>query len=124
MAKTKWPKLPRYYIPLFNSANVYLCTTREQWDQARAHLNFVSHGTEALRGVTTHYQNVETNENLYLIGVFTGDVSTLAHECAHVAFYTCRDVGVTIDTNGANETYCYLLGGMVSHFLPFITKQE
>ncbi|EBH2457165.1 hypothetical protein D6P45_10345 [Salmonella enterica subsp. enterica serovar Manhattan] len=95
MAKTKWPKLPRFFVPLFHSANVYLCRSKEEWDQACIHL-----------------------------GVFNGDAATLVHECAHVAFYVCRDVGVTTYPGDANETYCYMLDRMFSHFLPFFHDPE
>ena len=56
-------------------------------------------------GATQTYQNIEQQENLYLLGVFNGEVATLVHECAHIAFNVCRDTGVTVDTEGANETY-------------------
>ncbi|AJJ64486.1 hypothetical protein [Yersinia aldovae] len=120
MAKTKWPNLPRYFIPLFHSANIYLCRSVEEWKLACKHLAVDAGEIDTLSGAAQTYSNNETNENIYLIGIFDGELSTLVHECAHVAFYTCRDVGVTIDTNAANETYCYLLDRMVSHFLPYI----
>ena len=34
MAKAKWHKLPAFTIPLFQSAHVYLATTREQFQHA------------------------------------------------------------------------------------------
>lgn len=120
MAKTKWPKLPRFFVPLFHCANVYLCRSREEWDKACIHLGVEPGVADALVGCCQQYQNTETNENLYLIGVFNGESATLVHECAHAAFYCCRDVGVTIDTGAANETYCYLLDRMFSAFLPRI----
>ncbi|WP_244638703.1 hypothetical protein [Pantoea agglomerans] len=57
------------------------------------------------------------------MGVFNDSLTTLVHECAHAAFYCCSDVGVTVKTDEANETYCYLLDRMFSHFLPHI-KQD
>lgn len=123
MAKTKWPKLPRFFVPLFQSANIYLARSQEEWCQACQHLGVDSGGIEMLAGACTQYQSNLTGENLYLIGVFNNDISTLIHECAHATFYCCRDVGVTIDTGAANETYCYLLDRMCSAFLPHI-KQE
>lgn len=116
--KLKWPKLPSFLVPLFQSANVYLCRTREEWHQACVYLGTSPDGIEMLQGVATCYRNEKDGENLYLIGVFNDDISTLVHECAHIAFYTCRDVGVTVEVDSANETYCYLLDRMVTHFLP------
>lgn len=81
-------------------------------------------GNEALAGATQTYLNTESGENLYLIGVFSGDIATLVHECAHVSFYVCRDVGVTTYPSDANETYCYILDRMFSHFLPFIQEPK
>ncbi|STL87819.1 Uncharacterised protein [Escherichia coli] len=60
----------------------------------------------------------------YLIGVFDQQIATLVHECAHVCFYVCSDVGVTTRPEDANETYCYMLGRMVNHFLPFIQEKQ
>lgn len=87
---------------------------------ACAHLSVDAGGNEMLVGACQQYQNTDTGENLYLIGVFNGEAATLVHECAHATFYCCRDVGVVVDTGAANETYCYLLDRMFSHFLPFI----
>lgn len=120
MAKIKWPKLPSYLIPLFNTAWVYLCTSKDEWRQAEAVLGVeladVSHNS----GICRHFMNETTGENVYLVGVFNGSISTLVHECAHATFYCCSDVGVTTKPDEANETYCYLLDRMFSHFLPFI----
>lgn len=62
--------------------------------------------------------------NGYLIGVFDQQIATLVHECAHVCFYVCSDVGVTTRPEDANETYCYMLDRMVNHFLPFIQEKQ
>lgn len=112
MAKKKWPKLPRYLIPLFHCANVYLCRSREEWSQACDALDCSRSDLSALSGATQTYRNADTGETLYLLGVFDGALSTLAHECAHIAFYVCRDTGVVVEEAGANETYCYLVGGL------------
>lgn len=53
MAKTKWPKLPRFFVPLFHSANVYLCRSKEEWEQACIHLGVDSGGNEMLAGGNT-----------------------------------------------------------------------
>lgn len=123
MAKNKWPKLPSYLIPLFQCAHIYLCRTREEWYQATAHLGCENRSVEMLNGATQTFTYEETGENLYLLGVFNGDIATLVHECAHIAFYVCRDTGVTVHPDNSNETYCYLLDRMFSALLPHI-KQE
>ncbi|WP_227136728.1 hypothetical protein [Kosakonia radicincitans] len=124
MAKTKWPKLPRYLIPLFHSARIYLCVTKEQWQQALKCLNVPPQNLSYSNGRTMHFCDDETGENMYLVGVFDGLLSTLVHECAHATFYVCNDTGIDIDTGQRNETYCYLLDRMFSHFLPYIQKDQ
>lgn len=123
MAKPKWPKLPRFLVPLFHCANVYLCVSKAEWHQALSNLKQPEQDLSFSNGRTMHFCNASTGENLYLVGVFDKSVSTLVHECAHATFYCCHDVGVTIETDQPNETYCYLLDRMFSHFLPHI-KQE
>lgn len=108
MAKIKWPKVPRFFVPLFHCANVYLCRSKEEWVQAESALGVPLADISMLNGICQHFVNEAAGENLYLIGVFDNRISTLVHECAHATFYCCHDVGVTVDTGEANETYCYL----------------
>lgn len=122
--KPKWPKLPRYLIPLFECAHVYLCRSREEWSQACAVLGIGPGSIEMLSGATVPVRNIETGENLYLLGVFNGDIATLAHESAHIAFYVCGDAGVPTPAGEANESYCYLLDKIFSHFLPHFSEGE
>lgn len=124
MAKLKWPKLPRFLVPLFHCANVYLCVTKAEWQQAIFSLNQPEQNLSFSNGRTMHFCNESTGENLYLVGVFDNSISTLVHECAHAAFYCCSDVGVSVQTDQPNETYCYLLDRMFTHFLPHIVKQD
>ncbi|WP_288654648.1 MULTISPECIES: hypothetical protein [Pantoea] len=123
MAKTKWPKLPRFFVPLFHCANIYLCVTKDEWQQAISNLNQPEQNLSFSNGRTMHFCNESTGENLYLIGVFDQSISTLVHECAHATFYCCSDVGVSIRTDQPNETYCYLLDRMFSAFLPHIQQE-
>lgn len=123
MAKTKWPKLPSYLIPLFNSAHIYLCRSKEEWVQAHLVIGVEHSGLEFSNGLCRHFNNEKTGENIYLIGVFDNSLATLVHECAHATFYCCSDVGVTTNPADSNETYCYLLDRMFRHFLPYI-KQD
>lgn len=123
MAKPKWPKLPRYIIPLFYSANIYLCRSKEEWVKAETALGVSLADVSMANGMCRHFVNDAVGENIYLIGVFDNRIATLVHECAHATFYCCSDVGVTTNPNDANETYCYLLDRMFSAFLPHI-KQD
>jgi hypothetical protein len=43
------------------------------------------------------------------IGVFDGSRATMAHECAHAAFYTLDRVGIDARLSDG-EAFCYLLG--------------
>lgn len=122
MAKSKWPKLPSYKIPLFHCAWIYLAQSKEEWLQAEAALGIAPADPSFNSGMCRHYFNDKTGENLYLVGVFNGSPATLVHECAHATFYTCYDAGVTVKTNEANETYCYMLDRMFAYFLPHITE--
>lgn len=123
MAKTKWPKLPRFFVPLFHCANVYLCVSKDEWIQAEASIGLPAADLKGISGRCREFVNDVTGESLYLIGVFDNSLATLVHECAHATFYCCSDVGVTVKTDQPNETYCYLLDRMFSHFLPHI-KQD
>lgn len=123
MAKPKWPKLESFLIPLFKNAHVYLCTSKAEWIQAEASIGLPAADLKGINGRCRQFIHEDTGESLYLIGVFDGRSATLVYECAHATFYCCHDVGVTIETDQPNETYCYLLDRMFSHFLPHI-KQE
>ncbi|TIM24825.1 MAG: hypothetical protein E5Y74_00060 [Mesorhizobium sp.] len=120
MAKTKWPKIPSYMIPLFQCSRVYLCTTREEWVQAHEHLSITPNDTRGVSGCVRHLEDDVTGKNMYLMAVFDGTITTLLHECAHACFYVCSDIGVTIQSDQPNETYCYMLERMFSHFQPNI----
>jgi hypothetical protein len=120
--KHKWPKLHNCQIPLFQNAHVHLCTTKEQWQQAYASINAGTADLFGLLGCTQTFHNEETGKLLYLLGVFDGDATTLVHECGHIAFYVCRDVGVPTDAALSSETYCYLLDKLFSAFIPHISK--
>lgn len=123
-SKVKWPKVESYLVPLFHSSWVYLFTTPEDWKQAHRHLGVDLNNLVRINGCVRHFYEASTGENMYMIGVFDGKVSTLVHECAHACFYVCSDVGVPIDTSEPNETYCYMLERMFERFLPHIKVNE
>ena len=123
MAKAKWPKLPRFFVPLFHCANVYLCRSKDGWIQAESSIGLPPADLIGSAGRCREFVNDVSGERLYLIGVFDNSLATLVHECAHATFYCCNDVGVTVKTDQPNETYCYLLDRMFNHFQHHI-KQE
>ena len=120
--KAKWPKLPRFFVPLFECANIYLCTTHDEYAQALAALGVVPEDTRSLGGCVRRFENTTSGELLLIIGVFTGQLHVLAHECAHATFRVCEFSGVEIDPHGTNETFCYLLDKIFKEFEPHIKK--
>ncbi|WP_373225228.1 hypothetical protein [Enterobacter cloacae complex sp. ESBL7] len=109
MVKAKWPKLPQLLVPLFECAQVYLCVTREEWRQAYQSLHLMPDNVDHLAGCVRQLENCDTGARIILVGVFTGELHVLAHECAHAAFRICEISGVEISPAGNNETYCYLV---------------
>ena len=69
MAKAKWHKLPAFTIPLFQSAHVYLATTREQFQHADKFLGGSGDEKPFNLGFASNYENTDTGERCYLIGV-------------------------------------------------------
>lgn len=122
--KRKWPKLPCYLIPLYECATIYFCRSRDEWNQACNAINVEPGCINFLSGCTARFVSIERQENIYLLGVFNNDTGTLAHECAHLAFYACGDVGVPVIAGEANEPYCYLLDKIFTHFLPFMAESS
>lgn len=70
MAKTKWPKLPRFFVPLFHCANVYLCRSKGEWQQAEKALGVSLADVSMFNGMCRQFVNDETGENLYLVVEF------------------------------------------------------
>lgn len=120
--KTKWPKLPRLRVPLFECANIYLCTTHEEYAQALESLKVDPEDINGLGGCVRRYEDLSSGETLLIIGVFTGQLHVLAHECAHAAFRICECSGVEIDPHGSNETFCYLLDNIFKTFESYVKK--
>lgn len=110
--KAKWQKLPKLLVPLFECACVYLCISRDEWYQAYTALGLEPENINDLGGCVRLIENTESGDVIILLGVFTGDLHVLAHECAHAAFRICSLCGVEINPDGSNETYCYLLGAI------------
>lgn len=109
--RTRTGKLPKMKVPLFESGSVIFCSSIDKWCELHGRLR-VDAGDDFTNGASRTLRN-KAQGNLYVIGVFNGKQSTLAHECAHMAFDICRDVGVHVQAGEANETYCYLLSRLV-----------
>ena len=58
---------------------------------------------------------VSLDSGNYIVGVFTKDPGTLAHELAHVALNIVERAGFTAEA-GNQEPFCYLLAHLVNQF--------
>ncbi|WKM72889.1 hypothetical protein Q2T70_03835 [Klebsiella oxytoca] len=109
--REKAMKPQKMKVPLFENGSVVFCTSIQEWHELHRGLK-VDGGDDLTNGASRTLRH-KTHGSLYIIGVFNGKHSTVAHECAHVAFDICSDVGVTVQPGCANETYCYLLSRLV-----------
>lgn len=99
-------------VPLFESGDVYFCRHTSEWLKMFEHLKL----SDSISSDTVGRSTVLVSKNghcIYLIGVFNGSMATLAHEAAHIAFCICRHVGVEVNQEKSNETFCYLLTRLV-----------
>ena len=106
-------RLPNLEIPLFNSGRLYLCLNTEDWKESHLELGVEPQFLDR-RGAANTFRHTGGGKDIYLLGVFDGRVSTLAHEAAHIVFDICRSVGIEVEAGKANETFCYLLDAIVS----------
>lgn len=121
MKKLNLGKLPKMSVPLFESGLVVFCRDFTEWRQLHRRLNIELHDTGS--NGASHTLSSELGV-LHIIAVFNGKLSTLAHECAHMAFDICSQVGVVVEPGRANETYCYLMSRLVEFCEPHIKKPE
>ncbi|OOH91875.1 hypothetical protein BMT54_01835 [Pasteurellaceae bacterium 15-036681] len=118
----KIPRLPKMVVPLFDNSLIYLCLSKDEW--CKAHQYF---GVEAdkldRRGAANTFRSMSGQQDIHLLGVFDGRVSTLAHEAAHIVFDICHLVGVEVESGKANETFCYLLDKICQFSEPYLKSQ-
>lgn len=111
MSAAEFPALPRLAVPLFGSADVCFCFTRNEWEQA--HISLGNTGTCLdRRGAANTFRSLTGQRDIHLVGVFDGRRATLAHECAHIVFDICEYAGVRVVPGEANETFCHLLDAL------------
>ena len=98
-------------VPLFECGEVIFCQSWNDWSELHDRIN-VDGGEHTGNGASHTVSSVKGT--LFIIGVFNGSWSTLAHECAHIAFDVCKKVGVTVEPGLPNETFCYLISRLVA----------
>lgn len=99
---------------------MWLVQDDKTWQRCIAYLGCETRG--AARGKAFAAQHKQTGELVYLIGVFDGGLSTLVHECAHLAFWILRDVGIKLQGGKTNESYCYLIQTLFELFYPYLKE--
>jgi hypothetical protein len=104
----------RLSVPIFGGT-VYLATSRKQLDKLTDRFDCERVG-QYQGGCAIRIKHTKTGERIYLAAVFDGTIATLAHELAHVTFFILSHVGVEIEEDGCNETFCYLLTHLMHHF--------
>lgn len=106
----------RWSVPLFDFGEVMFSTDRKEVERVVIRCG----GDAMLVSDTALGQSFALpwrGRHLFLIGVYDGNPATVAHECAHAAFYICDAAHVRVDTALANETFCYLLSHLVARCL-------
>jgi len=56
----------------------------------------------------------------FLVGVFDNDITTLVHECGHLAIFVFEQIRCEI-TGDTSEPFCYLLEYLVRQCKPLLT---
>ena len=121
MKKVNIGNVPKMLVPLFESGTIVFCRDFPEWQRLHQKLGVDVHDSDA--NGASHTMSSE-NGVLHVIGVFNGKLSTIAHECAHMAFDICSRVGVDVEPGRANETYCYLMSRLVEFSERHIKKPE
>lgn len=97
-----------YEIPLYRSL-VQFTRSRKEFAAALADVGSYPDVSGMAGGVQ------ELPHGNYIMGVFDRSLSTLVHECAHLALSVVRNAGFQAE-DGNQEPFCYLLGELVAHF--------
>lgn len=120
--KTKWPKVFERTVPLYGG-RVVLVTSHKKWGECVIHL---SKTKMRPTGAGAHQCFSKTTkkgfDEVHMVGVFDGQVSTLIHELSHCAFSICDGVGIPVREGESNEAYCYLIESMFLTFVKALKK--
>lgn len=98
MKKVNIGNVPKMLVPLFESGTIVFCRDFTEWQRLHQKLGVDVHDSDA--NGASHTMSSE-NGVLHVIGVFNGKLSTIAHECAHMAFDICSRVGVDVEPGRA-----------------------
>lgn len=116
MSKKKWPKgMTRFAAAPYHQM-VYMTTSRKKFKQACLYIDPESTADGSVcGGMTATFDLMTTGGIAVVIGWFTGEPSTLAHECSHAVWKILGITRVRCETDN-NEAFAYLLGDMVNKF--------
>ena len=107
--KIKWPKPDAAYtVPLYGG-EVYLFKTISKLQSASRFLSSAADiDFSGLLGCVTYYTRNSNGNRIYCVGVFDNSLTTLVHECSHVALSISETVGIK-PTESCGEPFCYLI---------------
>lgn len=97
-----------HQVPLYGNG-IYFTRSRKEYARLVEQHDSFDDGEEA-DGLTCTLEN-----GGFIVGIFSKDPGTLAHEMAHVALEIVDRAGFSADA-GNQEPFCYLLGHLVNHF--------
>lgn len=118
-----WEIQPSLLVPLFKCGRVFLFTDRQVLADATEALGVESDDLDGCLGISRQISGPD-GEYAFVVGVFDNDVTTLVHELAHVTFNILTRVGVTVEANAANETFCYMQEELLTYFLPYLLEEH
>lgn len=121
-SNSHWDSQPSLLVPLFRCGRVYLFTDRQMLAEATTALGVEMDDLDGSEGVSQQIEGQE-GEYAFILGVFDRKLTTLVHELSHVTFNIMARVGVTVDAQDPNETFCYMLEELLEFFLPFIVGE-
>jgi len=107
-------------VPLYGG-EVHLILSRKQM-QAAADAYGAKINAEGFAGQFARLERGGGRERRYLIGVYEGGLSTLAHELGHAALDILQVAGIDAHS-GNGEPFCYLLGHLFDECAPAVAKK-